>query len=136
MVAGVGQGVGQVVAEVDDARTAALALAQRLQALVLAAQLAQCHAQVGPAGGRFGMLLEEGSVGVDGGVELAVGMKLNRAVDGAARFSFRIYWYTAVTPVRPDPSPWTMPDRYVAVWVPVVPIRIAPLSEASPRFPM
>lgn len=57
------------------------------------------------------MLLEEGSVGVDGGVEPAVGVELNRAADGAARFSFRIYWYTAVTPVRPDPSPWTLPDR-------------------------
>ena len=85
VVAGLGQGVAQVVVDVDGRRAAARALPQDLQPLVPAAQPAQRRPQVRPAGGGPRMRLQDGAVRGGGGFEIAAGMQPDGVLEGAAR---------------------------------------------------
>ena len=84
-LAGPGQHVTQAVMESRGPGAESHALAVRLQGFVLAAQLAQRRAEVGPAGGRLGMAVQDGAVPVDRVLQPAVGMEPHGVQERAAR---------------------------------------------------
>ena len=100
LVAGLLERVAQVVVELGDLRADLHALAQHVEAFVLAAERPQGHAEIRPAGARLRMPLQDGPVRVDGRRELAVGMQLCGAPDEKAH----VHGQVRGTPARQKKS--------------------------------